>query len=141
MAKTEQPGCWVASELVEKIQMETKASDSGEAARLERAARTVAILRGLGYAGAYIGGTHKADHIRWIIKRGEFLAPKWEEYAEELTYAPKNAFYLYQPSTAVAKPKRLAPRIVNAISHVLSPSRIPPDGTLRRLLVTASRWI
>ena len=64
MAKGEPPGCWVAPELVERIREEVKAKDSGEAARLERAARMVAILRGMEYAGAYIGGTHKAEHVR-----------------------------------------------------------------------------
>jgi methylenetetrahydrofolate reductase (NADPH) len=56
MAKGEPPGCWVSPELLEKIRSETQALDSGMATRLERAARMVAILRGLGYAGAYLGG-------------------------------------------------------------------------------------
>ncbi len=69
MAKGEPPGCWVAPELLAKIQEESKAADKGQAARLERAARMVSILRGLGYAGAYLGGDHRADHVRWIIRR------------------------------------------------------------------------
>src|SRR5205814_2117159 len=92
MSKGEPPGCWVAPELVEKIRQEVKAKDAGEAARLERAARMVAILRGLGYAGAYIGGTHNAEHLGWIIERGQILAQRWKELAEEFTYAPKSAF-------------------------------------------------
>src|SRR5262249_55055023 len=63
MSKGEPPGCWVAPELLARIQEEAKAQDKGLAARLERAAQTVAVLRGLGYAGAYIGGDHNADHI------------------------------------------------------------------------------
>ena len=105
MSKGEPPGCWVAPELVERIREEVKASDKGEAARLERAARMAAILRGLGYAGAYIGGTHKAEHVRWIIDRGQQLAPQWEELAKEFTYAPKTAFYMYEPSNAPAANK------------------------------------
>jgi methylenetetrahydrofolate reductase-like protein len=71
MSKGEPPGCWVSPELLAKIQGEAKAEDKGLAARLERAATMAAIVRGLGYAGAYIGGTHNADHIRWIIGRAE----------------------------------------------------------------------
>src|SRR4029077_7871130 len=71
MSKGEPPGCWVAPELLQKIQSESAAADKGQALRLERAARMVAILRGLGYAGAYIGGDHQADHVRWIMKRAE----------------------------------------------------------------------
>ena len=71
MSKGEPPGCWVSPELLAKIQEEAKAADKGMAARLERAAKMAAIVRGLGYAGAYIGGTHNAEHIRWIIRRSE----------------------------------------------------------------------
>ena len=59
MATGQPPGCWVSPEL-EIVRAESRASDGGLRARLERAARTVAVLRGLGYAGAYIGGTHDA---------------------------------------------------------------------------------
>jgi hypothetical protein len=78
--------------LLEKIQQEVKGADKGLAARLERAARMVAILGGLGYAGAYLGGEHHADRVRWIIRRSEALGGKWEELAEELAYAPKGGF-------------------------------------------------
>src|SRR5215467_2533403 len=45
--KGEPPGCWASKELVEKLQTETKNStDKGLAGRLERAAKTVAVLRG-----------------------------------------------------------------------------------------------
>src|SRR5262245_25279786 len=104
MSKGEPPGCWVAPELVERIREEVKAKDKGEAARLERAARMVAILRGLGYAGAYIGGTHKPESVRWIIDRGKQLAPQWEELAKELNYSPKSTFYMYEKSTAPPLP-------------------------------------
>jgi methylenetetrahydrofolate reductase (NADPH) len=107
------PGCWVAPELLERITEEAGAEDKGKAARLERAARMVAILRGLGYAGAYIGGTHNAEQIKWVIKRGEEIAPNWEEYAEELNYAPKNAFYLNQSPLAPAKPLGIVPNMLN----------------------------
>jgi methylenetetrahydrofolate reductase (NADPH) len=107
------PGCWVAPELLERITEEAGAEDKGKAARLERAARMVAILRGLGYAGAYIGGTHNAEQIKWVIKRGEEIAPNWEEYAEEINYAPKNAFYLNQSPLAPAKPLGIVPNMLN----------------------------
>jgi 5,10-methylenetetrahydrofolate reductase len=69
MATGQPPGCWVSPALLERVRAESLARDGGRRARLERAARTVAVLRGLGYAGAYIGGTHDADHVAWIIRR------------------------------------------------------------------------
>jgi methylenetetrahydrofolate reductase (NADPH) len=95
MAGGEPPGCWVSPALLEVVRREAEARDGGLRARLERAARMVAILRGLGYAGAYLGGTHDADHVLWIIRRARELAPRWEELAAELAYGPPGGFYLY----------------------------------------------
>ncbi|MGH7318772.1 MAG: methylenetetrahydrofolate reductase, partial [Candidatus Rokuibacteriota bacterium] len=86
MATGQPPGCWVSPELLATIRQESAAPDGGRRARLERAARTVAVLRGLGYAGAYLGGTHDAEQVAWIIRRAGELAPRWEELAEELSY-------------------------------------------------------
>jgi methylenetetrahydrofolate reductase (NADPH) len=142
MSKGEPPGCWVAPELVEKIREEVKAKDKGEAARLERAARTVAILRGLGYAGAYIGGTHNAEHVNWIIQRGELLAPRWEEFAEEFRYAPKSAFYMYEPGTAPRRqPLGFRQRATNAFWHLLSPTKIHEGSFVQRTARAVFSWI
>ena len=88
------PGCWASDELVAVLKKESEAPDGGLQARLERAARSVAVLKGIGYAGAYIGGTHDAKHITQIIRRAEELAPKWEELYEELQFGKKDGFYL-----------------------------------------------
>jgi len=136
MAKGEPPGCWVAPELVERIQEETKQStDKGLAGRLERAAKMVAIVRGLGYAGAYLGGDHQADRIRWIIKRSEELAPKWEELAEEISYGPPGGFYLYNPPAGPAKKQSFWLRLAD----LGEPANTP--RLLRRLLTALYGWI
>jgi methylenetetrahydrofolate reductase (NADPH) len=95
MARGEPPGCWVSPALLADVQGESGGRDRGLRARLERAARTVAVLRGLGYAGAYIGGTHDAEHVQWIIRRAEQLAPEWEAIAADLAYGLPGGFYLY----------------------------------------------
>jgi methylenetetrahydrofolate reductase (NADPH) len=140
MSKGEPPGCWVAPELVERIREEAQAKDKGEAARLERAARMVAILRGMGYAGAYIGGTHKGEHIRWIIDRGQELAPQWQELAAELTYAPKSAFYMYEKSTASPiRPLALWDRAVKWLFP--SPTQIPEGGVVSKVARVILTWV
>jgi methylenetetrahydrofolate reductase (NADPH) len=102
MARGEPPGCWVSPALLETVRQEARGKDGGLRARLERAARTVAVLRGLGYAGAYLGGTHDADHVAWIIRRARELGPRWEELAAELRYGPEGGYYLYGPPRARA---------------------------------------
>ncbi len=151
MSKGEPPGCWVSPELLGQIKTETQTADKGLAARLERAASMVAILRGLGYAGAYIGGDHRADHVGWIIKRSEALAPKWEELADRLAFAPKNGFYLYEsPSAPPKKPGSVQPsstatpggapiaRLLDTLGHLFPVNK---PGNLRNFLTKISRWI
>ena len=74
--------------------------------------------RGLGYAGAYIGGTHHADHIRWIIQRAEELAPRWEELAEEISYGEKGGFYFFESPHARAEAARID---AEAVRHAANP--------------------
>jgi methylenetetrahydrofolate reductase (NADH) len=138
MSKGEPPGCWVAPELLEQIRSEVQAPDKGQSARLERAARMVAILRGLGYAGAYIGGDHRADHVRWIIRRSEQLAAKWEELAEEFSYAPRNGFYFFQAAPCAAMKRGFVPNLLDALGRIFP---VATEGRLRRLLVRLFRWI
>src|SRR5207237_7308138 len=95
------------------VQEEAKAEEKGLAARLERAARMVAALRGLGYAGAYIGGDHNAEHVAWIINRSEEIAGNWEQYANEITYGPKNGFYFYE-SKPETKPMRPLAQVLDS---------------------------
>ena len=166
MAGGEPPGCWVSPALLEIVRQEARGKDGGLRARLERAARTVAVLQGLGYAGAYVGGTHDADHVAWIIRRARQLAPRWEELTAELCYGPEGGFYLYaRPAGRAASPmggapaagpppvpgsKRLAvptdeeapwrrgiARLLDGLGRLLPVTR---DTALRRVLARLAAW-
>ena len=162
MARGEPPGCWVSPSLLELVREESRGKDGGLRARLERAARTVAVLRGLGYAGAYLGGTHDAEHVAWIIRRARELAPRWEELASELRYGAEGGFYLYrQPrarpggrparpepvpgSTRLAVPtdeeapwRRWIARVLDGLGRLFPVTR---DTVLRRVLARAAAWV
>jgi methylenetetrahydrofolate reductase (NADPH) len=112
--------------------------DKGLMARLERAARMVAILRGLGYAGAYLGGTHNTADIGWIIRRAESLQARWEELAEELNFAPKRAFYLYKSNTPASANRGIVPRLLDAMVKLFPVNR---DSGLRRVLARIFGWV
>jgi methylenetetrahydrofolate reductase (NADPH) len=131
MARGEPPGCWVSPELLAAVRREAQARDGGLRARLERAARTVAVLRGLGYAGAYLGGTHDADHVLWIIRRARELAPRWEELADELRYGLPGGFYLYGARAAGAPlpaPPDAAPPATPLGPGAAPPAAAPPTA-------------
>lgn len=132
MATGQPPGCWVSPALVERVRQESAATDGGRRARLERAARTIAVLRGLGYAGAYIGGSHDAEQVAWIIRRSEEMAPRWEELAQELHYGDPDGFYLYRARPGHARRARpLAPRALDLMGRLFPVTR---DTWLRRAL-------
>ena len=138
MGNGDLPGCWVSPKLQTILKTESKDADKGLMARLERAARMVAILRGLGYAGAYLGGTHNAGDIRWIIRRAESLQPRWEELAGELNFAPKRAFYLYKSNTPASASRGIVPRLLDTMVNLFPVNR---DSGLRRLLAKIFGWI
>jgi methylenetetrahydrofolate reductase (NADPH) len=148
------PGCWVSPALLERVRAESRAPDGGLRARLERAARTVAVLRGLGYAGAYIGGTHDAEQVQWIIRRADALAPQWEACASELDFG-RDGFYAYgdvpwrrgdggprRPTASAEAPPvsrpALIPRALDAVGRLLPVTR---DTAVRRGLVRLARAV
>ena len=138
------PGCWASDELVAVLRKESEAPDGGLQARLERAARSVAILKGIGYAGAYIGGTHDARHINQIIRRAEELAPKWEEIFEELQFGKKDGFYLYKRDPQPKPTREFLPTVMDAAAKALPfvPwSKNVTDSPMRRLFQGVFRWI
>lgn len=150
MAQGEPPGCWVSPALLQRVREESTRPDKGLGARLERAARLVAVLRGLGYAGAYIGGTHDAEQVAWIIRRGAELAPRWEELAEELDFGAADGFYLYE-STRSSAPFASAPSIADPprVEHRRAPATGSGGRLVPRLLdlmgrlapVTRDTWL
>jgi methylenetetrahydrofolate reductase (NADH) len=138
MAKGLPPGCWASPALVETIRKESEAPDGGLDARLERAARTIAVLKGLGYAGAYIGGTHDADHIAHMIARSQELEPHWQECAAELQFGQAGGFYLYESPVPVRRRLPVVTRALDGAGRMMPVTR---DTWLRRRLTTLSAWV
>ena len=137
------PGCWASDDLVTAIKKESEAPDGGLQSRLERAAKSVAILKGLGYAGAYLGGTHDVRQVTRIIRRAEELAPRWQELVDDLQFGKKDGFYLYarppQP-----KPKRtLLPMVLDAAGKTLPVpwAKQTRDTVLRRAIAALFAWL
>ncbi len=102
MKRGDVPGCWVAPEMAAMVREEAAAADKGRMARLERAARQVAVLRGLGYSGAHLEGLAlKAEDVRYIVERSGALAAGWHDFYEELSFAPADPFYYFQKGEAL----------------------------------------
>lgn len=91
------PGCVVTDKLVADIDKERSAPDKGLEARLIRAAKMYAFMKGMGYAGVHIGGHNiKYEQVEFIIEKGEELSKNWMDFIHEFDYPQPNGFYLYE---------------------------------------------
>ncbi|MDD5190755.1 MAG: methylenetetrahydrofolate reductase C-terminal domain-containing protein [Dehalococcoidales bacterium] len=91
------PGCVVTDKLLKQLDEERAAKDKGKQARLDRAAKMYAIAKGMGYAGAHIGGHGIGyDTVDYIVTKGEELSNKWQELLPEFDFPQKDGFYLYE---------------------------------------------
>jgi len=111
------PGCVVTDKLVNELTEEAKAEDKGRSARLLRAAKMYAIARGMGCAGAHIGGNVTYKNVEYIISKGDELAANWKELVAEFDYPLKDGFYFFKRdsksglNTIEPSPRPLKPRV------------------------------
>jgi len=91
------PGCVVTDKLLADLEREKGAEDKGVGARLLRAAKMYAMMKGMGFAGVHIGGHGiKYEQVEYILDKGEELAANWMDYVKEFDYPMPNGFYYYQ---------------------------------------------
>ena len=91
------PGCIVTDKLVSELREERKTGDKGKSARLLRSAKQYAIAKGMGCAGAHIGGHGVTyDMVENIVNTGEELSEKWEDLLCEFDYPQRRGFYLFE---------------------------------------------
>ncbi len=124
------PGCIVTDEFLAVLQEEAKAPDKGKELRIQRAAKQVAVARGLGYAGVHIGGIGLTPEVaNTILEMADSMQDNWLEYVREFCYGVPGGFYLYKedPETGLNLPVRskLAPaRKDRAVQKTYRLSRI-----------------
>ena len=97
MHGNEVPGCVVTDELLQWVNERAKAEDKGKAAFLEFASKQLAVLRGLGYRGAHIGGFGLSfSDVQKVIDTAEQIAGDWKSYVRELQYPQKGEFFFFR---------------------------------------------
>jgi methylenetetrahydrofolate reductase (NADPH) len=103
------PGIEIPDSLLARAEREAASPDKGKSFFLDVAARQVAIARGLGYAGAYLGGTARAADFTAILDRAAAYGPDdWREFAREDAWAMPGSFYRYEadPASGLNEPAR-----------------------------------
>lgn len=97
MNQNQLPGCVVTDKLLAELDQERTAPDKGVGARLLRAAKMYAILKGMGYAGVHIGGHNiKYEQVEYILDKGEELSSNWLDLIPEFDYPQPNGFYYFE---------------------------------------------
>ena len=117
------PGCVVTDELLAVLKEEAQAEDKGKAARLERAAKMVAMFRGMEFNGVHLGGfALKPQDFLFILQRADELQDRWEEFIPEVSFGQPGEFYAFpEPTTYVLSKAAPDPDPLNSIGTVSKP--------------------
>ncbi len=106
------PGVVVSEELLKICEQQRSTADKGKQFFLELAAKQVAIYRGLGYRGAYLGGVHTVADIERVLEIEKSYGPDdWKQFAREIRFSRPEEFFIFDedPETGLANPEKLHP--------------------------------
>jgi methylenetetrahydrofolate reductase (NADPH) len=91
------PGVVVTDSLLELVERYGGGDDHGRSFFIDLAARHIAVGRGLGYAGVYLGGHMPASTFGEILDRaGEYDHDDWRALTHDLAYEAPDEFYLFE---------------------------------------------
>ena len=99
------PGVVVSDELLELAERHGASPDKGRAFFVDLAAKHVAVARGLGFDGVYLGGHMPAATFGEILDLAEpFGADDWRELAREIQFPVADEFYFFErdPETGLS---------------------------------------
>lgn len=95
------PGVVISDELATICAQQEAAPDRGKSFFLELAAKQLAIYRGLGYRGIYLGGIHTIAEFNRILALERSFGPEdWRQFAKEIRFSRPGEFFLYAEDTA-----------------------------------------
>ncbi len=105
------PGIRLSDDLLAWAQKQAAADDKGRAAFLEFAAKQVAVVRGMGYAGAYIAGQRNAGEIDTILRLADDLASDWRALLSDIHFPEPDPHRLFKEGdvAGLASPQPTAP--------------------------------
>ena len=99
------PGVVVTEELAALAAQHGQSADKGKAFFHELAAKQIAIFRGLGFRGVYLGGHLKFEDYEHIFELAKsFSADDWKIFASEICFHQPDEFYFFEqdPETGLS---------------------------------------
>ena len=91
------PGVIVTDELLELVERRAASPDRGRAFFVDFAARHVAVARGLGFAGVYLGGHVPTASFDEILDAADGYAADWVALSREIRFPLDREFYAFAP--------------------------------------------
>jgi len=113
------PGVVVSDRLYEECLRQSRSRDLGNAYFRELAAKQLAIFRGLGFVGGYLGGVHLIEDVRAILEIERSFKPSdWKQFAREIQYPVTDEFYYFSrdDDTKLADASRLDPEYERSLT-------------------------
>ncbi len=98
-------GVYCSDALLELCEKQFNSPDKGKAFYREFAAKQIAVLKGLGYRGAYLSGPRDAQEFAAIFDMADSFAPDdWKTFAKEIQYPQTGEFYYFEqdPETGLS---------------------------------------
>ena len=119
------PGVVVTDELLELAEQHGASPDKGRAFFVDLAAKHLAVARGLGFSGVYLGGHMPAATFGEILDRADaFAAEDWRELAREMRFPLPDEFYFFEPTRRRgSRPTSSTPRISSRSARADRPAR------------------
>ena len=99
------PGVVVTDELLEVVERHAASPDGGAAFFADLAAKHVAVARGLGFAGVYLGGHVPASTFEEILDAADrYARDDWVGLAREIRFPLDGEFYFFErdPETGLS---------------------------------------
>ncbi|HXY18555.1 MAG TPA: methylenetetrahydrofolate reductase C-terminal domain-containing protein [Gemmatimonadales bacterium] len=130
-------GIVVTPELLDACERAGRSADGGKAFFREFAAKQLAVFRGLGYRGAYLGGIHDLATVERVLEIERTFAPDdWKSFAREIAYGRPGEFFAYPDEVEAPVTGRVAPRATSRGAPRPVASRVRRAG----FLYAFSRW-
>jgi methylenetetrahydrofolate reductase (NADPH) len=114
------PGVVLTKPLLELCQRQAQSPDGGRAFFYEFAAKQMAIYRGLGYRGVYLGGAFQFAAIEKILDiESRFAKDDWKQFANEIRFSRDGEYYYYGEDNRRA-PRSVTPSKRAGVAYELS---------------------
>lgn len=95
------PGCILPKRLLDRMEEEARGPDAGLIARLERAAKMIAVLKGMGYDGVHLSGPGlRYEHIVHVLNMAETWENRWQELIPEFLFPEEWNSWLFEQDAA-----------------------------------------